>query len=395
MTATIRPPTADDRPAVERLVAHAFFDDLGRTLDPDRIRPDDDRSLVAEVDGALVGHVAVWPLGHWLGGGRVPTGGVAAMAVDPAVRGRGVGRDLLRAALGAMADRGEALATLYPLTRGVYRRLGWEIAGERPTWRIATDALARLDADPTVALSPGTAGDVPELARLEARLAPGEQGMLARPERFARRPLAGNPDDATYLARRDGELVGYVVYAHAPSPAPDAMFELRVRELVAADGGAQRTLLRLLGAHVSGAHAVETVGPPVPLLELELPERALQPTPVTWRWMTRVVDAPAAVAARGWPDGIDVRVDLDLTDHELDANHGRWQLEVSGGEGRLVPGGRGTVGLDVATLAPLLTGWAGPRRLARAGRLHGADDGDLAGLERALAGPTPWIRDFF
>jgi hypothetical protein len=43
----------------------------------------------------------------------------------------------------------------------------------------------------------------------------------------------------------------------------------------------------------------------------------------------------------------------------------------------------------------MYTGWANPRRLSRVGKLQGATDADLDGLEGAFSGRTPWARDFF
>lgn len=392
---TIRPAGTDDHAAIHRLTSHAFAADLAATPDPEAPRVDDDRRLVAEAEGRLVGHVGAWPLGHWLAGARVPTGGVCAVAVDPAWRGRGVGRRLLHEALEAMAGRGEALATLFPLTRGVYRSLGWEVAGERPVWRIGTDALAGLPTPAGVDLRPGGAADVESMAALEARLAPRAHGMLARPAVFARRALAPGEGDAVYLAHRDGALSGYVVYRHAAASAPGELFTLRVRELVAADGASEQALWWLLGGHASGARAVEAPGPPAHPLELALPERSLAAAAGWWRWMTRVVDAPAAVAARGWPADVDATVELAIADPHRPANDGAWRLVVGGGQGRLERGGRGLVRLDVGALAPLLTGWVSPSALAHAGRLSAPDTASLAPLERALAGPPPWVRDFF
>ncbi len=397
MSFHVRVATAADHPQILRLIRHAFTTDLAQTFDDDRPTVPDERRLVAEAGGRVVGHVGVWPLGHWLGGRRVATGGVSAVVIDPAWRGRGVGTCLLTDALSAMRERGEVLATLFPLTRAVYRRLGWEIAGERPEWRLATDALAALPASDDVELVPGGDGDVDAMHDLETRVAPASQGMLDRPAEFARRALEPGEGHAIYLAHRDGDLVGYVIYAHASSSAPDELFTLRVRELVAADGAAELALWRLLGSHASGARTVSAVGPPAPLLELFLPERALQPAPAAWRWMTRVVDLRGVVEQRGWPGGVQVAIDLDVTDPlpaTAAATAGRWRLEVVDGQATLTPGGDGRVRLDVGAAASLLTGWASPRTLAHAGRLHGPVS-DLDGLQVELAGPTPWVRDFF
>ena len=51
-------------------------------------------------------------------------------------------------------------------------------------------------------------------------------------------------------------------------------------------------------------------------------------------WMPRLLDAPAAIAARGFP-AVDLAVPLQITDDLLAANSGRWELTVRPGAGRL------------------------------------------------------------
>ena len=54
-------------------------------------------------------------------------------------------------------------------------------------------------------------------------------------------------------------------------------------------------------------------------------------------WMLRVVDAPAAIAARGFPAATSLSVPLDIADDTRPANSGRWELTVAEGKGTLNP----------------------------------------------------------
>lgn len=134
--------------------------------------------------------------------------------------------------------------------------------------------------------------------------------------------------------------------------------------------------------------------PDDPLLVL-LREHDTRPAGREWRWMTRLVDAAGAVAARGYPDGLRATVELDLADAAAPWNAGRWVLEVDRGQGTLTAGGSGRVQVTAGTLASLYTGYANPLTLARLGLLGGARPADLEALAAIFGGPAPWMPDFF
>jgi predicted acetyltransferase len=112
-------------------------------------------------------------------------------------------------------------------------------------------------------------------------------------------------------------------------------------------------------------------------------------------WMLRLVDAPAAVAARGFADALQAQVPLEIADDVCPSNAGRWMLVVEGGRGRLERGGSGAVRLGVGALSALYSGWATTALLARTGRLDGGSEADRAAVDRVFAGPLPWMMDEF
>jgi predicted acetyltransferase len=55
----------------------------------------------------------------------------------------------------------------------------------------------------------------------------------------------------------------------------------------------------------------------------------------TGSWMLRIVNAQAAIAARGFPAAVTLSAALEITDASRPTNAGRWRLEVAGGAGSL------------------------------------------------------------
>jgi predicted acetyltransferase len=171
-------------------------------------------------------------------------------------------------------------------------------------------------------------------------------------------------------------------------------FRLVVDDFVWTTRDAGLALWRLLGSWATQVERIYWRGGIEDASYLLLPEQVAE-TLVDLRWMTRVVDAPRAVAARGFALGIELEVPLELVDEGLPENSGRWWLRVREGRGRLERGGPGGARLDIGAFSALYTGWASSAVLVRAGRLAGAGERERSALDAAFAGPTPWLLDEF
>lgn len=150
---SLRPERPGDEAAISGVIGGAFGGAAEAFL-VDRLRAAGalDSSLVAEVAGAVVGHVALSPVtidgqaghGRWLG--------LAPLAVAADHRRHGLGRHLVERALAAAADRHATL--VFVLGRPAYYAdlgfeeaapLGWQCVYEVPSaafrvWRPGTAA---------------------------------------------------------------------------------------------------------------------------------------------------------------------------------------------------------------------------------------------------------------
>jgi hypothetical protein len=135
---------------------------------------------------------------------------------------------------------------------------------------------------------------------------------------------------------------------------------LFVERAEAVSGQTVRALWTLLGSHASIADKVYAMTGPASAFWWLTRERDAG-IRRRFRWMLRVVDAPAAIAARGFPAATSLSVPLRIADDARPANSGRWQLSVAGGAGTLDPLGpdapAGTVGPGAAVAS---AGTAGP-----------------------------------
>ncbi|NYH89530.1 GNAT family N-acetyltransferase [Actinopolymorpha rutila] len=398
MALQVRTARDNDRQALHDLSQLAFaarsapYDEAS-----DRSATPLDRRLLATEGARIVGRLAVWELGQWFGGRRVPMGGVSGVAVAPDARGRGVASTLVHEAIRTMRDRGEVVSSLYPMNHTLYRRHGWEVAGSYPEQRLDLRALTSLPRpDTEVEVRPTTEADLPAIRELHEAVSREEPGNLSHGPEFGARRLLGHPGiQEGYVAEADGRLTGLLVAGRTDPTDDRGFYTITVLQLLAADLASELALLRVLAAQYPVAGTVTLVTPPQSALPMLVGERDLRPVDRGWCWMTRLVDAAGAIAARGYAPDATAEVHLHLDDPVARWNTGPRVLRVKDGAGHLEPGGRGDVRLGIGRLASLYTGWTSPHRLARLGLLTGADAADLAALDRVFAGRLPWSRDFF
>ncbi|MGW4114714.1 GNAT family N-acetyltransferase [Actinosynnema sp. NPDC004786] len=368
----------DDVGEADRLRRVAF----GRVAEPSS-RPGV-RGLLAELGGRAAGVLTIKEFHQFWGGATVPMGGVGGVAVDPWARGRGVAGALLDAALRDMREHGQALSALYATVPAVYRSRGWERAG---VFEWLEFPLDRMPAGARVEARPAVEGDLSALHACYADLASTVNGLLDRSAPAIDVSGVLDLDVVSVVPGHDGGVRGYLT-------AERGLRGLRVFDLVGRDVTTQLGLLRELGswAGVLDRAQVRVVDPAVTGL---LTNQAIEHTVTTSAWLLRVVDLPAAVAARGWPAARWLRsaaVDLDVVDEHAPWHAGRWRLVVEDGEVRVEPGGGGAVRLHARALGPWFSGMQDSHALRRAGLL----DGDGALLDRLVGAPgVPRLADYF
>jgi predicted acetyltransferase len=410
MSLDVRLVTAEDDLEPELDLADRAFGpsrrDRERRLASARAKVAAGRHLGVFDGGTMVASAEFHDMRQWWLGRSLPMAAIGGVKVAPEERGRGVGRALMAGLLEHVAAAGYPLSVLYPATAAVYRSLGWELAGGQYQVEVPARSLRLLlPPDPLAeAASPagpgGRAGGIRRATATEAaelmacqdavHAAGRDCGPVSYPtDRLAY--LLDDPDIYCYLAadgmlvyrwnRPENEVLVFVLVARS-APTTRALWSI-----LASHG----TMVDRVRAFVSPADSVTWL---VPEPDVALSRREM--------WMLRVVDAPAAIAGRGFPEGARADIRLSLADAQRPANSGQWRLEVSAGRGTLTRDG--TDAARAAASAPALR--MGPRGLAamyagtplaalrRAGLAAGGDSCCDAVLDEVFAAQA-YMLDYF
>jgi predicted acetyltransferase len=382
----IRDVAPDDLDALFDLSGRAFGPlppgERARAVPPAREAIEAGRVLGCYDGGRLIGSGRYHPMEQWWSGTAVPMGGVASVFVSPEERGRGVGARLARGLIELIAARGMPLSVLYPATAPVYRRVGYEHAGVQHWVTLPAEALRPLAVDPV------------EIRRAGPEDAAQVVGVLAGVHRTARdsgpfergvdhtRWVLSGPDVYAYLAED-----GFLLYRWNGDGTG-----LVVERAVAASERTARALWSVVGSGSSTAKTVRAcISPHDPLL-WQLRDRSAEDVHRR-SWMLRIVDAPAAIATRGFPPHVTGGITLAVDDELRPSNAGTWRLSVRDGRGTLTrtAGDPAAVRLPARGLAALFAG-VPVSTLRRCGLLAGGDDATV--LTAAFA-TTPFALDDF
>lgn len=340
------------------------------------------------------------------GGAHVPTSGLSMVVVHPGHRRRGIARAMLSAHMARSLERGETISALYAAESGIYGRYGYGAAIRETSLRLGRGAQLHPVAD--------SEDLVCELDTLDAE---GHGPVIEQVHRAVSRPGWITRDSAAIRARhlldkpserRDHErLRVLIVRDQTGKPRAYALFRrqrkssetgspqgvVKIREAVALDAAAARALwgtltdLDLMGSVETGHLAMDD-----PLVHLLGDLRPTEQKTSDGLWL-RLLDVPAALAARAYAGPADVV--LELRDPLVPANDGRWHLRTAedGTPGALPGSAEATeeeahVVLGVAELAEIYLGGTSLAALAAAGRVAVRDAGRLHAAATAFSWPV-------
>jgi predicted acetyltransferase len=336
--------------------------------------------------------LSTWRMEQWFGGAPVPCEAVAFVGVDPPARGKGAASGLLLRSLRRARESGAALATLYPAALPLYEKLGFARAGINRRLRCAPScfAPARRDSPPLRRMEPV---DADALAALRLTTLREGNGGVTRTE--AMWALALHPDgrldvDVYVIPGVGGGLEGYIVLV---PPGDDRLVVAdhclpTPRSMVAAHG--------LLASYRSRVDQIVWTAPPDDPLLHGLIDATLEVE--DWEeWMLRVLNVPAALAARGWPPNLKVAFTLFVNDPYFPENEGPWEISISDGRGfvtRTDEQNKAHIRSSSNALAALFSGCLDAAALRRMGRLE-ADDRHISLLNAAFSGSYPFLADHF
>ncbi len=357
-----------------------YYDMVGR----DNIR-------VAREQGEVVGGMALIAKSHFFGGKPVSAMGIALVATTANRRGGGIATTMLREMLREQRAAGRAISTLYPASVKLYRRSGYELAGIACEAELETAAIDVRDR--ALSVRPATDADTDAIRGIYRAWAVTHAGAIERGSFHWRRVcMFRGQKTRGYVAVRDGAIEGYAYLRDLPT-AIVWVSDLVVQDIAYTTPAAARSLLTFIADHRTTRHVTRfRTGPSDPMLLLlgEIEYKISHKLP----WMLRVLDVPAALAARGYPAGLNAELHLDVADDFLPEIAGRFVLRVAGGKGAVEAGGRGDMKIDIRALASLFSGYLAPTSLALAGGLT-APPAVLETAAAVFAGPMPWLRDEF
>ncbi|MBE1484505.1 GNAT family N-acetyltransferase [Plantactinospora soyae] len=361
-----------------------------------------DRSLVVRSGGTVVAHAGAYTRKLTVPGGTLPAAHVTDVGVAPTHRRRGLLNRMMRRQLRDIQAAGqESIAVLWASEGPIYPRFGYGQATQQLPLEVDTAALRLVEpaeADPSGGPVPAVTLRVGDPLALRSVLAPlyervraGRPGWSDRTEPWWRYVLTDYP------SRRSGGTERQAVIADTPTgPAGYALWRTRdewdargprgmvmIDEVVVEDPVAYRALWRfLLGVDLTRTVIFHHAAVDEPLHHLVDEPRQLGARLNHGLWL-RIVDLPAALAARSYATGVDVV--LDVTDPLLPENAGRWRLTAASGTARCTrTDAPAELACDVRDLAAAYLGGSSLGTLAAAGLVREVRPGVLPRVSAAF-----------
>lgn len=356
---------------------------------------------IAALDGGeIVGSAGAYRFEMTTPGGSVPVSGLTMVAVLATHRRRGILKRMMALHLEEARAQGVPVSALWASEGPIYGRFGYGMASLAGA--VSFDPL-RVGLRP----DPGHGGVLRMLEAEEAR-APFRDvyervravtpGMMSRSDRWWDFRRLGDFDQGAQPLVRvalfvDGRPEAYALYRLTqrlviPGTADTT---LSVTEAMATSPRANAMLWRYL-CEIDLVRRIDATAMPVPpaLFHQVLDARRLHLTVEDALWV-RLVDAPAALAARSFP--VAGGVTFQLEDELCPWNSGVYSVS-DGRAGRA--SGAPELRLDASALGSLYLGGVTARQLADAGRVEELAPGAVDRADTLFRSPlAPWCPEVF
>jgi predicted N-acetyltransferase YhbS len=267
----IRDMRPGERDALLDLLQRAFESDAARfERRLDAPAPLAARTILVAVEGdKLVGCVWLFARRARLRRSLTSLGGIGNVATDPGHQGRGIGSQLVAAAMQRLREEGHPIGLLFTSRFGFYERLGWRQVSQR-LFRLRADGMQpRAESS----LRSFTPEDLESVRELYDRYTETLSGVTVRDADVWRALLAhrGPLDDELLLAEQRGSIVAYAW-------SEDSEGRRRVLEYARAHGAAEE-LVDLLIARTPAERSLYAPMVPDPELGHALRTRGCSPAP--------------------------------------------------------------------------------------------------------------------
>ncbi|KRO16927.1 GNAT family N-acetyltransferase [Lacticaseibacillus saniviri] len=254
--------------------------------------------------------------------------GIGYVASYPEASGKGSIGQLMTAAFDEMQQHKVTVSYLAPFSSTFYRRFGYEDAFTMTTHTIAARDFPRIAKSPATVVRTPFADAIPAMSAIYANQSATKKGGVIREDWWWDNIRVHRPQYEVALAYLNDAVSGYIIYSrNYPT--------LTVHESFANDVASLRALWRFIGAHQTAFEdfSIQTADP-----ELQydfVPEARHLKTTIAPYMMARIVDV--ADFLNRYPYQIDALapVILEITDDNIVANNGKWQLAIADGQGQM------------------------------------------------------------
>ena len=345
----IRQATGSDADPIAALLSKSFLEDtsvIRVSIENNPRYTLSDMYVIEDksINAGIVGCLRITPFEIYSRGVKMPMAGIAAVAVQPEARRRGIAETLMEEALRKMYEMDYSISMLFPFKHHFYEKFGYAYVGSLAQYEFAPSNVSNFQERSHV-----RAFSKPDKNKLKRVLTQDLQthGSFTIQRNDAFWDMIVLPKFKDTYVYDDGELKGYVAFELYKEPVPSFGLSgetvVNIKELVGLDAAAHRGLWGFTGALGEQVAKIKFLAPADYPLHLFLRE----PREIDYRrlffeyksfstlasgFMLRVINVPEALG--NLHHSVETPADffVKINDGNLPQNSRVFNLHIHGGE---------------------------------------------------------------